>query len=1007
MKSMTLFHRITQKPFLVDLIAAFLSFLVYLKTLAPGVTTGDSGELITAAVTLGIPHPTGYPLYVILGRIFITPFFFLRPDLAMNLFSAVCASIAVALFRRLAFIVTARVWTSFTLALAFALIESLWSQATTARVYCLNACLVLAVLIEVSRFFVKNEISLKRAWLFFGLGMANHTITIILLPILLWVTWAKKPSPMEAMRQVYPVIFGALLYLYIPIAASLQPYQNFGDPSTPERLFRYLTRANYWHRRYVENFSDVVTVFLHYLKTIPEQFSWLGTILICVGFFYGFLKKNRLAYIGTYLFLANIFMMMLHASHDDIFHWPRYLITGYIGLAMLAVLALKLLTKPPFFAPLLGVCTAVLAFAQNLKWCDRSDINFARDFNLKILERVEKGAKLFAEGDNCLFPLIYLHHVEGIRPDITLVLQGVNVLDPMVINPSEEPIYFTHHHNLGSPEIDLIPDGLIYRMVKKGDPLPKVGQWDEWAIPSFEEVTASRPLRYLDRNLVGDYLFMKAVVYEKTEFYKAESALDKAMEIDFDNKKTFLNAGLIFERAGLAKRALDAFERALQIDKKDELAQAKTAFWRSVFADVKGAKDQADLFSRLAVSTYAKGRADISLAILRRAVAMLPDSFQLRYNLAALLIAQNDLQGAKQELLKCLELKPGDPTASRDLSEIEKRLSRGSLWYSEDRDVFGGIESHVEADFTGKEDKKSDTVAKAWAVIDEVNKVFNVFEPSSEVSRINESKSKQEVTVSQALFDCLLLSRKAFEMTQGAFDPTVMPLKRIWKMASSDPPSALLQETLKHIGLSKVTFGENRKISFRDPLVELDFGGVAKGYAVDRIAKVLDDAGVTSYLVRIGGEISCKGSSPRGEPWVIGITDPTSPKKPFGALLAAKPLSVSTSGPYNQPVNAYGMRVNHIYDPRTGKPVSSDVQSVTVVFLGDNHSVGLADALATGLSVLPIEQGLMAIRSLKNAYALFLVRDSSGQIKEVMTQGLDAFYRRVEVRTPNVNPVSP
>jgi thiamine biosynthesis lipoprotein ApbE len=80
---------------------------------------------------------------------------------------------------------------------------------------------------------------------------------------------------------------------------------------------------------------------------------------------------------------------------------------------------------------------------------------------------------------------------------------------------------------------------------------------------------------------------------------------------------------------------------------------------------------------------------------------------------------------------------------------------------------------------------------------------------------------------------------------------------------------------------------------------------------------------------------------------------------------------------------------------------------VTVVFLGDNHSVGLADALATGLSVLPIEQGLMVIRSLKNAYALFLVRDSNGQIKAVMTQGLDTFYRRVEVRTPNVNPVSP
>lgn len=1000
-------RRTTSKPIFWDVLSGVIAFFVYLATLAPGVTTGDSGELITAAVTLGIPHPTGYPLYVILGRIFITPFFFLRPDLAMNLFSAVCAAVAVALFRRLAYIMTSRALASFGASLAFAFVESLWSQATTARVYCLNACLVLACLIQIARFFLKEEINLKKAWLFFGLGMANHTITIILFPVLLWVTWQKKPSPLEAIKQAYPVVFGALLYLYIPIAASLDPYQNFGDPSTPERLFRYLTRANYWHRRYIENFSDVITVFSHYLKTIPEQFSLLGTLLICIGLFYGLLKKDRLAYIGVYLFLANIFMMMLHASHDDIFHWPRYLITGYIGLALVFVLALNLLSRPPFLAPLLGVCTAVLAFSQNLKWCDRSRINFAREFNLKILERVEKGAKLFAEGDNVLFPLIYLHHVEGIRPDITLVLQGVNVLESMVINPSEEPIYFTHHHNLGSPEVQLIPDGLIYRLVKKGDPLPKVGTWEDWAIPTFEAVSPQRPLRYLDRNLVGDYLFMKAVVFEKTEFYKAEAALEKAMEIDFDNKKTFLNAGLIFERAGIPEKALKAFERALEIDEKDELAQTRTAFWRSVFADVRGAKDQVDVFSRFAVAVYARGRADIALAILRRAVSIFPDSFQLRYNLAALLIAHNDLQGAKTELLKCLELKPGDPTASRDLSEIEKRLSRKSQWYSEDREIFGGIESHIEADFTGKEDKQAETLAQAWAIVEEVSKTFNVFDKSSEVSRLNENRTKQYTTVSQALFDVLLLSKKAFEMTKGAFDPTVMPLKRIWRLASSKPTDAVLGEALKHIGFSKVVLAENRKVLFSDPHIEMDFGGVAKGYAVDRIAKVLDDAGVTSYLVRIGGEISCKGSSPNGNPWLIGITDPRSPKKPYGVLVAVQPMSVSTSGPYNQPVNAYGMRVNHIYNPRTGEPVSSDLQSVTVVVLGDSHSVGLADALATGLSILPIEQGLLAIKGLKNAYALYLVRDSNGQLKEVMTSGLEAFYRRVEVRTPSPAPSPP
>ena len=134
-----------------DLCVSALALVVYLATLAPTVTTGDSGELITAAATLSLAHPTGYPLYLLLGHAFIRVFGFLSPAVAMNLFSALAALGACLVVRRLALELTRDRIAAVAMALLFAFSASMWSQATVARVYALGALLLALSLLELVR----------------------------------------------------------------------------------------------------------------------------------------------------------------------------------------------------------------------------------------------------------------------------------------------------------------------------------------------------------------------------------------------------------------------------------------------------------------------------------------------------------------------------------------------------------------------------------------------------------------------------------------------------------------------------------------------------------------------------------------------------------------------------------------------------------------------------------------------------------------------------------------
>lgn len=251
-------------------------------------------------------------------------------------------------------------------------------------------------------------------------------------------------------------------------------------------------------------------------------------------------------------------------------------------------------------------------------------------------------------------------------------------------------------------------------------------------------------------------------------------------------------------------------------------------------------------------------------------------------------------------------------------------------------------------------------------VIDEqlrlINQQMSTYLPDSELSRLNRAPVGDAVVVSNNLFDVLLLSLEVGWLSDGAFDITVEPLVELWgfgpgehHLADEVPEPDQVRALLERTGFTYLEFdlAGNRVTRHRE--LSLDLSGVAKGFAVDKVAEVLDYAGFQNYMVEIGGELRLRGNSPRGTPWRIAIEEPD----PAGLRSVHKALeltdiAMATSGDYRNYFEQDGKRYSHTIDPKTGYPVTHNLASVTVL----SDEAAYADALATALNVMGPEKGL-------------------------------------------------
>lgn len=273
------------------------------------------------------------------------------------------------------------------------------------------------------------------------------------------------------------------------------------------------------------------------------------------------------------------------------------------------------------------------------------------------------------------------------------------------------------------------------------------------------------------------------------------------------------------------------------------------------------------------------------------------------------------------------------------------------------------------------------------------NQALSVYIPDSEISTFNQTG---ELSHPSELFtDVFERSQAVYERTDGAFDPTVGPLISIWGFGPDKtviiPDSSIIDSVLLLVSMEKVDY-ENGLLT-KDRNVQLDFGAIAKGQAVDEVGKWLERKGVQNYLVEIGGEVRCKGLNQDGRTWAIGIEDPTvSQFETRGlAIVNVQDRSLATSGNYRNYYKTEGQIYAHIIDPRTGYNARHNLLSASV-FASDCMT---ADAFATAFMVLGLEESIQIVEDDSNLDAVF-VFSSEGEIDVYVSTGITEIIELTE-----------
>lgn len=267
------------------------------------------------------------------------------------------------------------------------------------------------------------------------------------------------------------------------------------------------------------------------------------------------------------------------------------------------------------------------------------------------------------------------------------------------------------------------------------------------------------------------------------------------------------------------------------------------------------------------------------------------------------------------------------------------------------------------------------------------NQSLSTYIADSEISRLNETGSlKYE---SKFFFPVLKASKKIFKQTNGTFDPSVGPLVQAWGFGpdkSIPNLDSTKVDSLKGvIGFDQVNF-DQEEVSLPANF-QLDFSAIAKGYAVDIVAELLEEKGISRYLVEIGGEVRCRGENDEEKPWSLGIEDPTvsTEEQRLMAIVRLKDLSLATSGNYRNYYEKDGQIFAHIIDPRTGFTAKHNLLSASV-FASDCMT---ADAYATAFMVLGLEYSKEILKG-QNLDAILIYRTENG-IESFVSQGIRPF----------------
>ncbi|MGM0616272.1 MAG: FAD:protein FMN transferase [Pseudomonadota bacterium] len=279
------------------------------------------------------------------------------------------------------------------------------------------------------------------------------------------------------------------------------------------------------------------------------------------------------------------------------------------------------------------------------------------------------------------------------------------------------------------------------------------------------------------------------------------------------------------------------------------------------------------------------------------------------------------------------------------------------------------------------------------AELQSVDRAMSTYRDDSELVAFNQAPVGEWQLLSPEIIEVMAISQSVSEASQGALDVTVGGLVNLWSFGPEAQPEEIpddqtLEARLETVGFDALEFDADANQAQRTRDVFVDLSAVAKGYAADQVADYLNQQGFEHYLVNLGGDLVAQGYRDREEetPWRIGIEVPEDGPQTAQLVLPLSNMTVATSGDYRNYFEQDGQRFSHTIDPRTGRPITHGLASVSVF----DDSNARADAWATALMVAGEQEG-MAIAQANDLDILMLVRDGE-QWKSLASPGFAATF---------------
>lgn len=614
-----------------SLVAAAIAAFVYGLTLSPSVGAGDSGELILAAHSLGIPHPPGYPLWLLLARCAdLLPWG--TAAFRMNALSALLSAAAVGLLYRLAARCGVHRAGRIAATLVFGASTLVWDSSVQAEVYSLATVVFLALALAAIHARSTRSAGARADAIFFLIaGLAPLAHQTLLFPALVLAAWVllRRPAPARCFAAMAWAVTGFSIVLLLPVRSGAHPWLDWGHDRNIAALWDNLLRRNYGGLRQNPFRLGLTADELTGMGGLLVAACGLaGSALAAIGTVVSGRRRVTLLPLTWAVLTIPAALMILLGFTPDAEHLAQ---VGPFLIPVIAVAALwagaavgnglRLLPRVAR-APLGAVCAAALLLTCGLHYriCDRSGFRLPEQYGRDLLSSVPAGATLVVDGDNETFLTAYLSRVERFRTDVTLVnrrgyvfgdpygLRGVprskwpeiqHRVDLVRLAASRSPVYYA------TPPADLVQSGvrfenrgLVYLATVAGSQ-PGPGRMAEApAWPRSSDLLPGGPERYdyVTRKLAVSYSGARAqMLWEEGRYREALPWFEDAARVGFDFPAARMNLAVAAAAAGNGDLTLSELLAALKLAPYDPEPSARIAV---LFAMAGRYRDAAFYFER-------------------------------------------------------------------------------------------------------------------------------------------------------------------------------------------------------------------------------------------------------------------------------------------------------------------------------------------------------------------------------------------------------------------------